>query len=312
MNAETYRVVVSGQTLQGVSAEEAIGNFVESFKVPADRARSLIGQVSVVKRAIDEQTAQKYVSALNKAGFVAYLEVDFTFDTQVDSTSNQKPTGDANKADSLKSAKSNEQVSNNYKIDRSKVAPVQMDSIDTFLDSIGLSHLGPLMKQHAITPDMLSDLTDADLQSIGVAAIGERKKFLSAVRHIQEDETAKQAIHISQENDRAGQIAKKNWLIGLAITSGIIGVIGASITSSSIGGFLGFSVVTFILLWVYYLPSIIAFENQTEHRWIIFIANCFFGATLFGWVILLVFAKRLVSAKAAATVGVIGAIAGMT
>ena len=310
MGTENYRVVVSGQTINGVSADEAIANFVEGFKVPADRARSLIGQVSVVKRAIDEQTAQKYVSALRKAGFVAHFEVDFTFDTQIDSKIYQKSTGHATSAEPLKSESSNEKTINSYRIDRSKIKPVQMDSIDAFLWSIGLLHLGPVMKQHAITPDMLSDLNDADLQSIGVTVIGERKRFLGAVRQIQEDEMAKQAIHISHENDRVGRMAKKNWLVGLAVISVMIGVVFGYLISDTALVFLGGTVVAFIFLWVFFLPSIIAFENQTEHRWGIFVANFFFGATFFGWIILLVLARRLVSAKTAATIGIIGAIAG--
>jgi len=40
---------------------------------------------------------------------------------------------------------------------------------------------------------------------------------------------------------------------------------------------------------VYFIPSIVAYRRNHKYTLPIFIANIFFGVTLFGWVLLLIF-----------------------
>lgn len=45
-----------------------------------------------------------------------------------------------------------------------------------------------------------------------------------------------------------------------------------------------------VILAITFLPSLIAFNRDHEYRWPILIINVFFGWTLLGWVIALVWA----------------------
>lgn len=46
------------------------------------------------------------------------------------------------------------------------------------------------------------------------------------------------------------------------------------------------------LLVLFLLPSFIAFSREHRNRWIIFIINIVFGATILGWLIALVWAMN--------------------
>ncbi|MEE1740246.1 superinfection immunity protein [Streptomyces sp. BE147] len=43
---------------------------------------------------------------------------------------------------------------------------------------------------------------------------------------------------------------------------------------------------------VYLLPSLIAFNRQTDNRWLVLVINVLFGATFLGWVLALFLALR--------------------
>ncbi len=51
-----------------------------------------------------------------------------------------------------------------------------------------------------------------------------------------------------------------------------------------------FMIFMIILLAIYFLPTIIAFNRQHRHRWVILIVNVVFGCTLLGWLVALVWA----------------------
>ena len=50
----------------------------------------------------------------------------------------------------------------------------------------------------------------------------------------------------------------------------------------------------FGLLFLYFLPSIIAFRGGHPNRWVILVLNLFFGSTIIVWVICLIWATRAV------------------
>ena len=54
-------------------------------------------------------------------------------------------------------------------------------AVNTWLDSLGLAQYGPAFAAHAIGMDIVADLTDADLQGIGVSLLGDRKRLLKAI-----------------------------------------------------------------------------------------------------------------------------------
>lgn len=70
----TYRLVITGAQ-DGHNFEDVIGNFTKLFKLPSDKARSLLSQSHVViKHGVDLQTAAKYQAALEQAGCNSLVE----------------------------------------------------------------------------------------------------------------------------------------------------------------------------------------------------------------------------------------------
>ena len=332
-----YRVVLTGKTLVGTSAEQAVVNFSAIFRIPVDRARSAVGRRVVVRRRIDQNTAQGHVGALQKGGLDAFFEFDDEAQDSVTAASPnvapssqqpppvppttlfgapvqgtvpplpQTPSFGATKVEPPPLPPDAAQTAV-FDVDRSRAPVVQASGIGEFLTSIGLTHLNQLFNSHALTREMLTDLSDADLQSMGISSLGERKRILGAVRQAQEDEKAQQAVSIYRESERDGVSSSQGLFVAYGLASVLIAFGVWSYAGASVGLIAG--AVSFVVLWIYFLPTQIAFRKQSEHRWAILIGNIFFGGTVFGWVVLLVFAKRLVSGKAAATIGVVGAIAG--
>jgi class 3 adenylate cyclase/tetratricopeptide (TPR) repeat protein len=56
-----------------------------------------------------------------------------------------------------------------------------MQSISQWLDALGLSQYADVFERNAVDVDLLGDLTDADLEKLGVHALGHRKKLLKAI-----------------------------------------------------------------------------------------------------------------------------------
>ena len=62
--------------------------------------------------------------------------------------------------------------------------------IETFLFGLQLGELVPLFREHQITFSVLLSMTDADLQQVGVAQVGTRKKIMDAILGIHKREWA--------------------------------------------------------------------------------------------------------------------------
>ncbi|MBX9964480.1 MAG: AAA family ATPase [Burkholderiales bacterium] len=56
-----------------------------------------------------------------------------------------------------------------------------MQTVRQWLHEIGLSQYADAFERNAIEPDLLPDLTDDDLEKLGVSALGHRKKLLKAI-----------------------------------------------------------------------------------------------------------------------------------
>ncbi|MDM0109888.1 adenylate/guanylate cyclase domain-containing protein [Variovorax sp. J22R24] len=55
-----------------------------------------------------------------------------------------------------------------------------MGNITALLEAMGMAHCAPLFLVHRIEFDLLPDLTDGDLETIGISALGDRKRLLKA------------------------------------------------------------------------------------------------------------------------------------
>jgi ATP-dependent Zn protease len=51
-----------------------------------------------------------------------------------------------------------------------------------------------------------------------------------------------------------------------------------------------FIIILLLSIFVFFIPSIIAFNRQHRNRWVIFVINIVFGFTLLGWLVALIWA----------------------
>jgi class 3 adenylate cyclase len=56
-----------------------------------------------------------------------------------------------------------------------------MQTVIQWLEQLGLAQYAEGFERNAVDPDLLSELTDADLETLGVHALGHRKKLLRAI-----------------------------------------------------------------------------------------------------------------------------------
>jgi hypothetical protein len=84
----------------------------------------------------------------------------------------------------------------------------------------------------------------------------------------------------------------------VALLAPIFGLLYPSAAKADGGGNDAGSLLLFLLLigllFLYFLPSIIAFRGGHPNRWVILVLNVFFGSTIIVWVICLIWATRAV------------------
>ena len=82
MSDQQFAVVFKGEVVEGADPAQVRANLAKLFKADAQRIEALFsGKTVVVKKGVDEDTAQHYIAVLSKAGAVAAI-VDTTAKTQ--------------------------------------------------------------------------------------------------------------------------------------------------------------------------------------------------------------------------------------
>ncbi|MCZ6664657.1 MAG: hypothetical protein O7B81_05080 [Gammaproteobacteria bacterium] len=82
MSDQQFAVVFKGKVVEGADPAQVRANLAKLFKADAKRIEAMFsGKTVVVKKGVDEDTAQHYIALLSKAGAVAAI-VDTTAKTQ--------------------------------------------------------------------------------------------------------------------------------------------------------------------------------------------------------------------------------------
>ena len=61
---------------------------------------------------------------------------------------------------------------------------------------------------------------------------------------------------------------------------------------TTIIGVIFLGLIALVLFYLFFLPTIIAFRGDHRNRWVIFLINCVFGATVLGWIGALIWAMN--------------------
>ena len=72
-----------------------------------------------------------------------------------------------------------------------------MQQIADWLERLGLGQYAQRFAENDIDFEVLSDLTDQDLEKIGVASVGHRRKLLRAIANLKDLETITPAVAIA-------------------------------------------------------------------------------------------------------------------
>ena len=99
-----------------------------------------------------------------------------------------------------------------------------------------------------------------------------------------------------RRGNRIGIPYNKGILLTSIAASIAITVFATAGKETSIGGYFLFLSISYILaeifLYIYFLPSIIAIENNNPNACFVYICNLLLGITIIGWIISLVFALQ--------------------
>ncbi|SEP74975.1 hypothetical protein SAMN05421693_10525 [Ectothiorhodospira magna] len=136
----TYWVVMSGVPLDGVDRATALAALAALFQVPEARVEGMLaGKPVVVKKGMDQATAQRYLARLQQAGVAAKMVVDTP----------DLPQASGNRADA---APGTEQAS-----------------------GLGLAPLGSRLSDRPPPPDLQVDLSGLTLDPPGVVLVEPRQ-----------------------------------------------------------------------------------------------------------------------------------------
>ena len=168
-------------------------------------------------------------------------------------------------------------------------------NIKEWLLSIGLDQYSECFTSNDIEFAQLNSLTDNDLKEIGIDSFGHRKAIIESVSATINKE--KELI----DSERLEKLkSKSNKLIGFYFLSTVV----LEVFLISVDVDPGLCLLAGLGLFIYFLPTFLAFRNGHKFRWAIFAANLFLGATILVWIVLLLYSINLLSGKEAAAAAV--------
>ncbi len=176
-------------------------------------------------------------------------------------------------------------------------------SVDAWLESVEMGHYAPVFRDNRITQSHLDNLTDSDLQSMGITILGDRKTILSKLAEKQskasESTMADETCAVADARKQAA--AKFDGRCAWTATVVIFIFAALGLTEGIEGAFMSIflGIAACIAFYLYSLPAVIAFRRGHEYRWAILIANWLLGITVIVWVVLLCYSLGLFGSGAA-------------
>ena len=169
-----------------------------------------------------------------------------------------------------------------------EVEKIDINDIGQWLSSLGLSQYEETFKSNGINFSQVDSLTNEDLSSIGIDALGHRKIIMDGINDLNQIKDNEIANVLKEGSNK--------FIKRYFITTGIVTLLGFLDSADMAGMFL----MCLVLLFVYMVPSIVAFRKGHKYKWAILPLNIFLGYTIIGWGALLLWANKVISGTAAA------------
>lgn len=176
--------------------------------------------------------------------------------------------------------------------------------IGRWLQSIGMSRHTMAFEEQRVEFSHLPGLTDADLQNMGITAVGDRKTILAGIAGLAEKKVSEADSQIAvRAREYARSFDRGCFRAAMILVAGcaVLGIFVGGVQSMWEG--IVIAVVGSIALYLYSLPAVLAFRKRHPRRWAILIANWLLGATGVVWIILFCYAIGLIGSGAAVALG---------
>ena len=129
--------------------------------------------------------------------------------------------------------------------------------------------------QNSIQMEDLCELTDSDLEKMGISSLGHRKAIVSSIQNALGEQ------YISYYRRRTSRVITWYSLVAMLGAASVTYMVWKSSTGDQ-DAKIFVTVVCFGLVafsYIYFLPSIIAWRKGHDYRWAILIVNALFGVT---------------------------------
>lgn len=191
-------------------------------------------------------------------------------------------------------------------------------NLSEWLQSIGMEQYMPVFESNQLSFDNLDAVTEADLESLGVA-MGHRKTILKEIQMLMAKEITNEALAQKTSAEecvrrflaRTRAFSVVGWGIVLAIYAVLspdaAGMGPWGVSAMGLFGFFGgvvLGLIIWMLTYLYMLPAVYAFKRRNRFRWAIAVANVFAGVTVIGWIILLLLGLKKIDGGAAIALAV--------
>lgn len=161
-----------------------------------------------------------------------------------------------------------ELVPENARVEKVETEP--LCTIKEWLSSMDLDHYYDNFNSNDIKFAQLASLTDDELKDIGINSLGHRKTILQKIAETTNLE--KEKIESYRQED-----SKETFKVLIYIH--LILTILAELILNGIYNSPGFGLIGSAILFIYLLPTFLAFRNGLRYKWVMLGANLFLGLT---------------------------------
>lgn len=181
-----------------------------------------------------------------------------------------------------------------------------LPTLEQFLATVGLGQYNALFEQHDIEMAQLVSLNEQDLENLGMASFGHRRLLQDSIQQLIAD-LNRQLTEKSQKESRHLTISVLKGYGVLAIAVAIF-LQAADYPNSLTGTWFIDGLLGAAALLGYLAPTVISWWRGHPYKWVILVANTFFGFTGFVWVICLVFSFGVINPGSAAALAILSTL----
>lgn len=172
----------------------------------------------------------------------------------------------------------------------------EQDEIKGFLKEFDLEHYLNNFLENKIQYNQLKNLTEQDLVSIGINALGDRRRISEKINNIKAKKHNAEVLK-HKESNRFILASIIKYSICLVALIAVLACFSDATKQVGVLEIFKVAILSWFVGFIYLIPSYNAFKNVHRYRWGILLANVFLGVTIFIWFICLFVSYGLFNEK---------------